>query len=267
MEILTKLKRKFTNSSVLLEKEYKKNLSYAKKIQMSLILKEFPKSDKFEFYGTYLPAETLGGDIFDIKQLDDQYFAFYIADVAGHGIASAMLTVFVKQSIEMTSTVLRQNIINSPKQVLDKLNKKLLETNFEGNPQVTMFYSILDIKMLSLVYSSAGHHPSVIIRKDKSEPILIGKPSLPLGWFKKIHLYENNTELQKGDKVILFTDGLFETIRETNYDKSFNNLIEIIKENRNLPIRKLINKIISIRKKSEEDSQQDDIAVLGVEIN
>ncbi len=268
MQILRLIKGKIkedSNNSIL-EKEYKKNLSYAKKIQMSLILKEFPKSDKYEFYGYYLPAETLGGDIFDIKILDNQYVAFYIADVAGHGIAAAMLTVFVRQSIEMTSTVFRRNIINSPKQVIDNLNKKLIETKFEGSPQVTIFYCILDIETLTLTYSSAGHHPAVLIRDAEKSPVLIGRPSLPVGWFEKINIYENTFELKQNDKLILFTDGIFELMETKDYEEAFNNFTEIIVANKNLTIKKLLSRIVETQKKIGEYTQLDDIAILGLEI-
>lgn len=268
MQIIRLIREKIRENSdnSILEKEYKRNLSYAKKIQMSLILKEFPKSDKYEFYGYYLPAETLGGDIFDIKILDEQYIAFYIADVAGHGIAAAMLTVFVRQSIEMTSTIFRRSIVNSPKQVIDNLNKKLIETNFEGSPQVTIFYCILDVETLTLTYSSAGHHPAVLVRDDEKTPLLIGRPSLPVGWFEKINIYENSFELKQNDKLVLFTDGIFELMETKDYDKAFNNFTEIIVANKNLTIKKLLNRIVDTQKKIDDYTQMDDIAILGLEI-
>ncbi len=267
MALLQKIKKHFTTKlPYTMEREYKRNLSYAKKIQMSLIPKSFPQTDQYEFSGYYSPTETMGGDIFDIKVLDDQYIAFYVADVAGHGIAAAMLTVFVKQSIEMTSTVFRRKIINSPKQVIENLNKKLIETNFEGNPQVTIFYCVFDINSLTLTYSSAGHHSSIVIRNNEKNLIYLGKHSLPAGWFENINLYENTFKLKHKDKLLLFTDGIFEATGIKDYDGAFKKFTQVIINNRELPIKKLLSKIVGIQKKVDNYIQQDDIAILGLEI-
>jgi sigma-B regulation protein RsbU (phosphoserine phosphatase) len=260
------LKKIIDNKSDYLVKEYERDLSYARKIQMSLIPDDFPETEKYRFYGKYLPADLIGGDLFDIKVIDEKYVIFYIADVVGHGVGAAMLTVFVKQSIEMTSTLYGKPIINSPKQVLEKLNKKMIETDFEGNPQVTIFYSILDVENLLLTYSSAGHHPSIIVREKNSEPILIGKNSMPVGWVKDLNLYEENIELKEKDKIILFTDGIFEFENKKNIDESFLNFVNKIIENREYPINKLIKNIIDEYEDSIKEKQEDDVAILGVEI-
>lgn len=266
-DLINVLKKVIDIKSDSLLNEYERDLSYAKKLQRSLIIDEFPETDIYQFYGEYLPAETLGGDLFDVKVIDDNYVAFYIADVAGHGIPAAMLTFFVKQSIEMSSIILRKRIVNSPKQVIEKLNKKMIEADFEGSPHVTIFYAVLDLTSLTLTYSSAGHHPAVLLRKNIEEPILIGKTSKPVGWIKDLNVYEDNVELKEDDKVILFTDGLLEVtkINKNDYDIAYKKFGEILNQNRNLNIEKLIKNIIKgvIEK---EEPRDDDIAILGLEI-
>ena len=177
---------------------------------------------------------------------------------------AAMLTVFVRQALEMTSTVLNKKILNSPIQVLKNLNKKLIEANFEGNPQVTIFYCIYSLEERTLTYSSAGHHPAVLLREKKDDLLLFGEPSVPLGWFEDIKFYEEEITLRKNDRILLFTDGLFENlpIKEDGYEYITN----LILKNKNLSLKKLIKKIISEREKISPEEQDDDIAILGFNI-
>ncbi len=247
-----------------LKENYLRNLNYAKKIQMALLPQTPPETEQYNFEFYYSPAEIIGGDIYDIKFYRDQYVIFYLADVAGHGVPAAMLTVFAKQSLETTTKILNKEILNSPMQALKKLNEKLVDANFEGNPQVTIFYCIYSIEDKTLTYSSAGHHPAVLLRETEEKLIFFGKPSVPLGWFKDIKIYEDNIQLQSGDKIIIFTDGLFENLPVKGDEYDF--ICNVLLKNKDLSLNKIIKKLITERNKVSPDYQDDDIAILGFNV-
>lgn len=248
------------------EKELQINLNYAKKIQLSLLPRYLSKTSEYEFSAYYAPIETIGGDLYDALYVNDSYLVFYIADVAGHGIPAAMLTVFVKHSLEVFSYFQDKKMINSPLEVLKKLNKKMIDAKFEGHPQVTMFYCIYEVKTRILTYSSIGHPPAIYIKKNNTIE-QIGKPCLPGGWVMEMNLYEKQLELSEGDKIILYTDGLYEDLKKsTGFKDGFDVILNIIEHNKQLPISKLINKIVRERDKIKLKTQEDDIALLGFEI-
>ncbi len=247
-----------------LKDNYIRNLNYARKIQMALLPKELPSTDRYEFEAYYSPAEIIGGDIYDVILYENQYLIFYIADVAGHGVPAAMLTVFVREALKITSTVLNKTILNSPMQVLKELNKKLIDAEFEGSPQVTIFYCIYSLDDKILTYSSAGHHPAVLLRDERKDLLLLGEPSVPLGWFEDIKFYEEEFTLKENDKLLLFTDGLFENLPGIEDGYEFIN--KILVNNKKLSLKKIIKKMVSERNKIANKFQDDDIAILGFNV-
>ncbi len=242
-----------------------KDLNYARKIQKSLLPPDEIKINNCQFNAVYLPSRILSGDIYDVKPLNERYIAFYIGDVAGHGISAALLMVFVKLSIQMTTIIEGETIINSPKQVLEDLNRKFLEADFEGNPQLTIFYCVYDVYEKKLFYSSAGHHKSILIKTYKNSIKYFGRYSLPVGWFKKFKAYEEELQLEQGDKIILYTDGLIELPGIFNFTIGTEILKQKLKENYKQPIKKLI-KILLPDLKNMNKEQMDDIAILGMEV-
>lgn len=250
-----------------IENEVQRNLNYARKIQLSLLPRFLPKTREYEFASYYSPIEAVGGDIYDVQYVNNNnYIVFYIGDVAGHGIPAALLTIFVKQSLEMFSYYQNKKIVNSPSEVIKKLNKKLIEAKFEGHPQATLFYCVYDINSKMLTYTSTGHPPAVYIN-NKNEIQFIGQPCLPIGWEPEIKLYEKQIELKNSEKILLYTDGLFEDLKKfTQYKEGFDVIYNIIEKHKTLPIAKLINKIINEREEIKSNTQEDDIAILGFEI-
>ena len=169
------------------EKELQLNLNYAKKIQLSILPKYLPKTKECEFSAYYSPIETIGGDLYDAQLIDNNYLVFYIADAAGHGVSAAMLMVYIKQNIEMFTYYQNKKVINSPMEVVKKLNIKLISDKFEGHPQVTMFYCVYNISEKILTYTSTGHPQAVYL--SKGIPVQsIGQTSMPIGWKRRYEI-------------------------------------------------------------------------------
>ena len=253
----------------LLEKQQRldEDLQAAAGIQQSLLPKLLPTAAAFEMAWKYIPSEAIGGDIFNVFPLDGdgKRLAFYMLDVSGHGVPSALVTVSVSQSLQPLSGQIIKNNNNfaSPGEVLTALDREYPIERFDK--YFTMFYGILDAGEGVLTYSSAGHPPPVHLYErspydllDKGGPIIGMGGSIPFG--------EEAVSLTQGDKVILYTDGVSECQNgkgEFYSEQRFYQLLETLKKK---PIALMMEEIVKdIGAFLSGVNPQDDITILGIE--
>ena len=182
-------------------------LNVAKQMQADMlpnIFPAFPEREEFEIYAMMEPAKEIGGDFYDFFMIDKDHLGIVIADVSGKGIPAALFMVITRTLI---SNWARNDI--PPKEVLEKVNNQLCEGN-ESAMFVTAWMGILEISSGELTYSSAGHDPPFLKRKDTSfEEIQINK-NLMLGAMDSIYYKQSVIKLYQGDRLFLYTDGVTE---------------------------------------------------------
>lgn len=201
--------RDITNENTIIEKiigsnkKMVKELDLAKNLQLSILRDNMPDIKGYQFSSVFLPCETLGGDMYDCFKISDDKVAMYIADVSGHGVMSAMLTVYLRQEI-FSQFKSHKNI----KDVLKGLNESFIDLNIESSVYITVFMIVLDINTGEFVFSNAGHSVAPIIFNGK-ETSEIFSPGTPISsWFENPDFFVENGKLEKGGKILLFTDGL-----------------------------------------------------------
>ena len=215
-------KLKALNKELIWRQErIEEDLAAAADIQRSLLPQKIDSIDHLAVAWKFKPCDKIGGDIFNIAQLDDNHWGIYMLDVSGHGVPAAMVAVSVFQNLHpQAGRILMRpgdsqqvRTIRSPAKVLDKLD---LEYTFDRfNNFFTINYVILDAATGYFTGSSAGHPPPIIIRKNGSLDIMTtGSP--PIGtrdlrlFEEHITFPEEKMRLNRGDKLILYTDGVFE---------------------------------------------------------
>ena len=198
--------------------EHLLDMKSAAKIQRSLLPENFPTVGGVRFFARYIPCERIGGDFYNVFQIDEHTVGFFIADVSGHGVPSAMITIFLKQEISYYAKRVHKNgryRVVSPKEVLHRFNRSFIENKIgEGSYFVTIAYCMYDVHEKKLTVSIAGHHAlPVIKRKDGTlEPIEL--QGFPIGWFEVDEEYkERHYSLEAGDTLFLYTDGLLDIAR------------------------------------------------------
>ena len=188
-------------------------LSLAKDIQAHMlpnIFPPFPEQNEFDIYATMHPAKEVGGDFYDFYMLDDDNVAMVIADVSGKGVPAALVMVITKTLIknEVTAGL-------SPAEAFTKVNHMLCEGN-DNNMFVTAWLGVLNSKTGVLTYVNAGHNPPYVKQGTDTFIELKSRPGLVLAGMDGIRYRQYELQLQPGDRIFLYTDGITEAI---NTDK------------------------------------------------
>ena len=182
-------------------------LAFAKAIQHSAlpsVFPPFPNRTEFDIHATMHTAKEVGGDFYDFYFVDDDTIAFLVADVSGKGIPAAM---FMMQSKTLLKSYAESGM--SVEEVLTCANDKLCEGNDEGM-FVTAWMGCLNLKTGMLTFANAGHNPP-ILKHGAEQPVYLKiKPNLFLAGMDGIPYKKNELQLQPGDKIYLYTDGVTE---------------------------------------------------------
>ncbi len=201
-------------------------LAFAKNIQESAlpsVFPPYPDRTEFSLYATMNTAKEVGGDFYDFYFLDANLLAFMVADVSGKGIPAAMFMMTSK-------TVLRDYAErgDEPKDVFINANAKLCEGN-EAEMFLTAWMGFLDTDTGLVRFVNAGHNPPVLIRKKKAA-FIEQKRNLMLAMMEGIRYREQTLQLEPGDILYLYTDGVTEACRKDESMFGNDRLLELLSD-------------------------------------
>ncbi len=206
LEIITDIKQEYSLRDRLMSANSRmlSDLQVARNLQLSILRNTLPCVDGYEFSAEFLPCEALGGDMYDAFSMRDGRIFMYIADVSGHGVMPAMLTVYLRQ--EMFTQCKKPAI--SPAKVLSNIQTSFEELHIDASIYITIFALVLDPATGEFVYANAGHSVTPLITGDKKvrELFLPGNPICR--WTKSETHTQKSGTLQKGERLLLYTDGL-----------------------------------------------------------
>jgi len=234
-------------------------------VQQDFLPAKLPNTDEVQWATIFMPAEWVSGDIYDIVRIDEQHIGFYVADIVGHGMPAALLTIFLKQALVMRETIENNYRIFSPVEVMKNLNLRMTAQKLSGYQFATCCYCLLNTKTLQLTYARAGHPYPVLIRPGQKPEQLQIRGSL-LGIFEQAEYIQGTVQLQPGDKLLLFSDGVEPFIGRFD-DKGgfcFNMEFCNIKDS---PITDIIDSLSAVLQNQTIDpTEVDDITLIGLEI-
>ncbi len=179
------------------------DLGVAREIQQGLLPREFRHWPHLQVTGLNQPCLTVGGDYFDVLELSPDRIAFLIADVSGKGLGAALLATMLQGAISGMS------IGQDPAALFAHVNRFLCEHS-QLERYATAFFGILDSTGL-LEFINAGHPSPLLLRHARAEtPFLAG--SFPVGLMPEAEFETQTFQLQAGDTLVLFSDGVTEAI-------------------------------------------------------
>jgi sigma-B regulation protein RsbU (phosphoserine phosphatase) len=199
----------------------RRELQAAAKIQSSFLPSRLPNSDRASFAWRYEPCEELSGDTLNILELAPGRVGLFVMDVSGHGVSAALLSVHVSRlftRLDDPDSIVRHGLkdgadpIEAPHDVALRLNE-LFPCDPAGDElqYFTMLYGVLDLGRRQFNYTSAGHPGPIIIPRDQSERIIVRPADPPaVGFFAAPDFAEHSVNLSPGDRIYLYTDGIFE---------------------------------------------------------
>lgn len=176
-------------------------LATAREIQRSILPTSMPSVRGLRFAARYDPASSVAGDLYDFVAADESRVGVLVADVAGHGVPAALIASMVKVAVSSHA-----RLANDPAALLRELNETLrrdVRRNF-----VTATYLWFDMSSHTVTVSNGGHAPPVLVRGD--EIIELGKHGVLLGRFAAASYIAASVDLQPGDRIAAWTDGITE---------------------------------------------------------
>ena len=196
-------------------------LDVASKMQQSILPTEFPSADNYEVFGNMTPAREVGGDFFDIFNLENGCIGLAIADVSGKGVPAALFMM-------ASRTLLKGSAIglNDPGRVLQEVNDLLYDDN-DAMMFVTVLYAVYNPATRELTYANGGHNLPVIIHADGSNTVMPSTNGIALGILDGSEFEQNSITCAPGDTVVLYTDGVTEAINMTEEEFGMERLQDI----------------------------------------
>ncbi|MEA3225759.1 MAG: PP2C family protein-serine/threonine phosphatase [Planctomycetota bacterium] len=253
------------NMTKTLAENLTEQLRLAGLVQQDFLPSKLPNNDETQWATVFLPAEWVSGDIYDVVRIDEQHIGFYVADVVGHGMPAALLTIFLKQALVMRETIANNYRVLSPAEVVKNLNLRMTAQKLSGYQFATCCYCLLNIKTLQLTYARAGHPYPIVVRLGEQPKQLEVRGSL-LGIFEQAEYLQETVQLQPGDKVLLYSDGAEPFIGSFNDQGCFCFNEEFCKTT-DQPIVDMMDSFNTLMKNREiKSSEIDDITMLGLEI-
>jgi sigma-B regulation protein RsbU (phosphoserine phosphatase) len=267
--------RNLNNELIEKERHLDVDLKAAAEIQKSLLPQNTLVVENLEIAWKFKPCEHMGGDIFNIFQIDSEHVGIYMLDVSGHGVTAAMITVSVSQFLQQKIVQLQKDkersLLMAPAQVLHALDKEFPFERF--NNFFTITYVIINTKSGDTIYSNAGHPYPTLLRKNNSIELLNKKgPVIGMGDLayiddRKIEFEEGQLKIKPGDKLFIYTDGIVEYQnhnQEFYGDDRFYRNLKILK---NESVHNIIDQCVrSLIQFGQNTRPQDDITLLGLEL-
>lgn len=249
-------------------KKIKQNLEYAQKIQRNIILSGYKEFGRYSFYGEHKEAEYLGGDFYDVVKTKNNNIVFYLADVSGHGAASALITVFFKQKINDIINrygCMELNIV--PSKLLYDLQEEFSRVNLNEKIYIGIIIGVVNLMDNTVTLSSAGHNVEPI-KITKNQAITISIEGLPINnWSfdKELYIYEDKKfHMNKEESIILLSDGAVE-IQTDKEMLSIETIKEFLWNNRKKNMDEQFNLLLKfINSSSIYSKLQDDVAFLTI---
>lgn len=239
--------------------KYDKDLESAHDIQFNIIPSgkpTFPENPEIDLYAILKPADSVGGDLYDYFFIDKDHLLIAIGDVSGKGIPASLFMAIASTLIKSHAKIL------SAKEIVNLVNDELSNRN-SNQYFVTLFIGILDVRTGILDYCNAAHNFPYLLKSDGTLITLSKSHGLPLGIYRNKTYTSNTIELQYGDMIVMYTDGVINSIDSQNKHYGTERLEKNILNLNDLCAEDAANRLLkSISIYESDEKQADDITLL-----
>ena len=241
----------------------KKELDYARQIQLSMLPENNATICDLEIAGISNPASEVGGDYFDYFHISENKVGVFICDVSGHGVASGLMLAGLRSGMHL---ILEDT--SEPTIVIEKLNRMVRKTQ-SRKMFVTAIFAVIDLEKNTCRLFNAGHLPPYKISGDTGEIFKIRNHGITLGAVDNMVNGNSNPEVTieffKNDKLLFYTDGVNEAMNHKKEEYGFENIEKIIQKYSDRKPTEIIDFLCGdIKSFINETSQRDDLTILTI---
>ncbi len=261
LDFLTTLGNSAINYIESLEKQrLEEELEIASAIQRRLLPEACPVITDYDVAAINIPSRQVGGDYYDCIQIDEQRYAFCIADVSGKGAPAALLMSNLQASLHVLLDT------GLPIDAITYRINNLIHKNTDYDKFITYFLGVLDLKAKTFTSVNAGHNPPYLFHKDKSFQTL-NEGGLILGMMPNAPYATETVPLASGDCLVMFTDGVSEAMNADEEEFEDRRIEACVLERYDGSAQDILDHLIaSVRAFSEGQPQADDITVLIIKV-
>jgi len=238
-------------------------LNIATGIQLQALRKVFPSNEKYDLYAAMHAAKEVGGDLYDFVQKDNKLYVC-IGDVSGKGVPAALLM--------MITTMMFRHVCTTSDRPLNEMVSIINNCIADGNDSgffVTLFIACIDLNTGEMQFCNGGHNDIIIVSPEGKADFNKAKANIACGVFEDFHFVDESIKLEKGSRVILYTDGVNEAMNTSNEEFGNDRLIEWAGTTPGFSDEKsLVENLISeVKSFTSGAEQSDDITILSLKIN
>ncbi len=237
------------------ERRAAQELEIAKQVQARLFPQTLPPVGTLEYAGVCIQARQVGGDYFDFLDLGERRFGLVIGDIAGKGMAAALLMANLQANLRMQCAM----DLDRPRRLLRSVNRVFYKNSTES-AYATLFFAEYDDEGRRLRYANCGHLPALLLRGDDALERLEATATV-LGLFGEWDCAIGERRLLPGDTLAVYTDGITEAFNDMGEEFGEERLIEALRRYRHLPPRDIIAAVVDEVRRFSAHEQQDDITL------
>jgi serine phosphatase RsbU (regulator of sigma subunit) len=238
------------------ERRAAQELEIAKQVQARLFPQTLPPLKTLEYAGICIQARKVGGDYYDFLDLGGERLGLVIGDIAGKGIAAALLMANLQASLRSQCAI----ALDQPQRLLRSVNHLFRENTPDGS-FATLFFAEYDDSVGRLRYANCGHLSALLLRSDNTLERLDSTATV-LGVFEKWDCSIEERQLFPGDTLALYTDGITESFNDAGDEFGEQRLIEALQRHRELPSQALLASIVDEVRQFSPHEQNDDITLI-----
>ena len=250
------MRRRALSQKLEAERRAEHEVEIARQVQARLFPQRMPEACTLNYAGACLPARHVGGDYFDFLDLGQQRLGLVIGDIAGKGMAAALLMANLQANLRSQCATAAEQ----PNQFLRSVNQLFFE-NTADSDYATFFFSEYNDVSRRLRYANCGHLPALLLRRDGSLERLSSTATV-LGLFAQWDCALEECQLFPGDTLFLYTDGATESFNDSGEEFGDHRLVESLHRHRALSPRALIDSVVDDVRKFNPGEQQDDITLI-----
>jgi serine phosphatase RsbU (regulator of sigma subunit) len=198
-----------------------------RQIQFRMLPRNHQRFGDYLFTRDVVPSRFLSGDFIDAFSIDPGHWGFYLADVSGHGVSSALVTVLLRTFVQRhvaSSIQSGDDLVLSPARLLMRLNDEMARDDLDKH--LTIFYGVIDLQENTLLYANAGHFPWPVLC-DAGSVRVLELPGVPVGMMPHSRYQQHHVPLAASMSLSVFSDGVLEVLDQSTLDAKLDYLRDL----------------------------------------